>query len=79
MQTNTDISATNLTITNNTVHDIGVGIYISKPINVEIAHNVIYDIWSINAVINGGGSAIRAGGTSNGDTWDCNYTFHVSS
>jgi len=62
----------------NNIHDLGWGIYISRPYNSEIGYNKMYNFWRENGTMDHGGYAIGGDNVSGlSDTWDSKYTFTI--
>jgi hypothetical protein len=72
----------NISIQRNKIHGYGgAGILISRPYNVDIGYNEIYDLWRVNATANMGSVAINRAlfgdGKSPEDVWDCAYSVNI--
>ena len=72
----------NLKFQRNVIHGFsGSAIYISRPYNVDIGYNEMYNLWREGAIINAGASGINRATFGDGnnpeDVWDCNYTFNI--
>ena len=72
----------NVSIQRNIIYGFGgAGIYISRPFNVDIGYNEIYDLWRENATANLGAAAISRAlfgdGNNPEDVWDCAYTVNI--
>ena len=72
----------NVTIQRNKIHGFGgAGICISRPFNVDISYNEIYDLWRTGSTANQGASAITRGAlldeNNPADVWDCAYTVNI--
>ncbi len=60
----------------NKIHDLGWGIFISRPYNTEIGYNEMFDFWIKDGKMDHGGYAIGGDNISGlSDTWDTKYTF----
>lgn len=77
------IKQTNITkgtghkILNNTIRDLGFGIYVLQPYDYEIAYNTMYNFYRLDGRMNYGGTAIHGWAANNLDKWDTEYTFHI--
>lgn len=81
-QTDATDAGKDLIIQRNKIFGFGeAAIYWSRPYNVDIGYNEMYDLWRTGAVMDKGGKAIsrrtHADLNSPIDAWDCAYTVRI--
>ncbi len=72
----------NLKFQRNKIYGFGGGaIYFSRPFDVDISYNEMYDLWRLGATMNLGAIAITRAVFSDennpADVWDCAYTVNI--